>query len=151
MRFIEHRIGDPRILRLIREWLKAGVMENGEWKATEEGTPCYIELMEYWNAVLPGKILRVQHEDVVQDLEGNVRRLLEFCGLEFEPQCVEFYKTERNVRTASFEQVRRLPRRHPLRSPGRWQRPAAQPRAQVLAAPAPAAAARRRRWRTRAR
>jgi RNA-directed DNA polymerase len=39
MRFIEHRIGDPRILRLIREWLKAGVMENGEWKATEEGTP----------------------------------------------------------------------------------------------------------------
>jgi RNA-directed DNA polymerase len=39
MRFIEHRIGDPRILRLIRKWLKAGVMENGEWMATEEGTP----------------------------------------------------------------------------------------------------------------
>lgn len=68
---------------------------------------CYIELMEHWNAVLPGKILRIQHEDVVQDLEGNVRRLLEFCGLEFEPQCVEFYKTERSVRTASSEQVRR--------------------------------------------
>ena len=68
---------------------------------------CYIELMEHWNAVLPGKILRVQHEDVVENLEGNVRRLLEFCGLEFEPQCVEFYKTERSVRTASSEQVRR--------------------------------------------
>ena len=67
---------------------------------------CYMELMEHWNAVLPGKILRVQHEDVVENLEGNVRRLLEFCGLEFEPQCVEFYKTERSIRTASSEQVR---------------------------------------------
>jgi hypothetical protein len=44
---------------------------------------------------------------VVENLEGNVRRLLEFCGLEFEPQCVQFYKTERSVRTASSEQVRR--------------------------------------------
>jgi tetratricopeptide (TPR) repeat protein len=68
---------------------------------------CYIALMEHWNAVLPGKILRIEHEDVVEDLEGNVRRLLEFCDLEFEPQCVEFYKTERSVRTASSEQVRR--------------------------------------------
>jgi hypothetical protein len=63
--------------------------------------------MQHWNEVLPGKILRVQHEDVVDDLEGNVRRLLEFCGLEFEPACLEFYKTERSVRTASSEQVRR--------------------------------------------
>jgi tetratricopeptide (TPR) repeat protein len=66
----------------------------------------YIELMRHWDAVLPGKILRVQHEDVVDDLEGNVRRILEFCDLPFEPQCVEFYKTERSVRTASSEQVR---------------------------------------------
>jgi hypothetical protein len=50
--------------------------------------------------------LRVQHEDVVEDLTANVRRILEFCGLDFEPQCVEFYKTERSVRTASSEQVR---------------------------------------------
>jgi hypothetical protein len=48
----------------------------------------------------------VQHEEVVADLEANVRRLLEFCGLEFEPRCIEFYKTERSVRTASSEQVR---------------------------------------------
>jgi hypothetical protein len=48
----------------------------------------------------------MQHEDVVDDLEGNVRRMLEFCGLEFEPQCIEFHKTERSVRTASSEQVR---------------------------------------------
>ena len=68
---------------------------------------CYVDLMAHWEAALPGKILRIQHEDVVEDLEGNVRRLLEFCGLEFEPACLEFHKTERSVRTASSEQVRR--------------------------------------------
>ena len=66
----------------------------------------YLELMQHWNQVLPGKILRLMHEDVVDDLEGNVRRLLQFCELEFEPACLEFYKTERSVRTASSEQVR---------------------------------------------
>jgi tetratricopeptide (TPR) repeat protein len=66
----------------------------------------YAQLMDHWNAALPGKILRMQHEEVVDDLEGSVRRLLEFCGLEFEPACLEFYKTERSVRTASSEQVR---------------------------------------------
>jgi hypothetical protein len=62
--------------------------------------------MRHWDAVLPGRILRVCYEDVVDHLEGNVRRILEFCGLEFESACVEFYKTERSVRTASSEQVR---------------------------------------------
>jgi tetratricopeptide (TPR) repeat protein len=66
----------------------------------------YLELMRHWDAVLPGRMLRVWHEDVVEDLERNVRRILEFCGLEFEPACVEFYKTERRVSTASSEQVR---------------------------------------------
>jgi tetratricopeptide (TPR) repeat protein len=66
----------------------------------------YLELMRHWHAVLPGRVLRVQYEDVVADLEGNVRRLLDFCRLEFEPACVEFYRTERSVRTASSEQVR---------------------------------------------
>jgi tetratricopeptide (TPR) repeat protein len=67
----------------------------------------YVELMQHWDEALPGKVLRMQHEDVVEDLEGSVRRLLEFCGLPFEPACLEFWKTERNVRTASSEQVRR--------------------------------------------
>jgi tetratricopeptide (TPR) repeat protein len=67
----------------------------------------YVALMEHWNAVLPGWILRVQHEELVDDLEGSVRRILEFCGLPFEPACLEFHKTERSVRTASSEQVRR--------------------------------------------
>jgi tetratricopeptide (TPR) repeat protein len=67
----------------------------------------YLELMRHWDRVLPGWVLRVQHEDVVDDLESNVRRILDFCDLEFEPQCVEFHKTARSVRTASSEQVRR--------------------------------------------
>jgi tetratricopeptide (TPR) repeat protein len=66
----------------------------------------YLDLMSHWDEVLPGRVLRVWHEDVVDDLEGNVRRILDFCGLEFEPACVEFHKTARSVRTASSEQVR---------------------------------------------
>ena len=66
----------------------------------------YLELMNHWDSVLPGRILRMHHEDVVQDLEGSVRRMLQFCGLEFEPQCIEFHQTKRSVRTASSEQVR---------------------------------------------
>ncbi|HEY8948241.1 MAG TPA: sulfotransferase [Rhizomicrobium sp.] len=66
----------------------------------------YLELMEHWDAVLPGRVLRVRHEDVVDDLEGSVRRILSHCGLRFEQACVEFHKTERSVRTPSSEQVR---------------------------------------------
>ncbi|HZZ33598.1 MAG TPA: sulfotransferase [Phenylobacterium sp.] len=66
----------------------------------------YLELMAHWNTVLPGRVLRVLHEDVVDDLEGSVRRILDHCGLPFEPACVEFHKTSRSVRTPSSEQVR---------------------------------------------
>jgi tetratricopeptide (TPR) repeat protein len=66
----------------------------------------YVELMRHWDQALPGRVLRVQHEDLVEDLEGNVRRILAFCDLDFEPSCLAFYKTERSVRTASSEQVR---------------------------------------------
>ena len=66
----------------------------------------YVDLMAHWDAALPGRILRVDHEAVVDDLETNVRRILDFCGLEFEPGCVEFHKTKRTVHTASSEQVR---------------------------------------------
>ena len=66
----------------------------------------YAALMAHWDRVLPGKVLRVQHEDVVTDLEGQVRRLLDHCGLPFEQACVHFHKTKRAVRTASSEQVR---------------------------------------------
>jgi tetratricopeptide (TPR) repeat protein len=66
----------------------------------------YLELMAHWDAVLPARVLRIQHEDLVDDLEGNVRRLLEYCELGFEPACLDFHKTARSVRTASSEQVR---------------------------------------------
>jgi tetratricopeptide (TPR) repeat protein len=66
----------------------------------------YLDLMRHWDEALPGHVLRVQHEDVVDDLEGGVRRMLDFCGLAFEPACVDFHKTQRSVRTPSSEQVR---------------------------------------------
>jgi tetratricopeptide (TPR) repeat protein len=66
----------------------------------------YLELMAHWDEALPGKVLRVQHEDVVEDLEGQVRRILDHCRLPFEPACVEFHRTRRSVRTPSSEQVR---------------------------------------------
>ncbi|RPG50815.1 MAG: sulfotransferase family protein [Gammaproteobacteria bacterium TMED1] len=67
----------------------------------------YMELMDHWDLVLPGKILRVQYEDVVSDLEGQVRRLLKYCGLPFDNRCINFHTTDRSVRTPSSEQVRR--------------------------------------------
>jgi hypothetical protein len=63
--------------------------------------------MAHVDAVLPGRVHRVIYERVVDDTENEVRRLLDYCGLEFEPACLEFYKTERAVRTPSSEQVRR--------------------------------------------
>lgn len=66
----------------------------------------YVKLMAHWDEVIPGYVLRVQHEDVVADLETQVTRMLDFCGVPFEESCLEFHKTERNVRTPSSEQVR---------------------------------------------
>ncbi|KCZ97131.1 sulfotransferase, partial [Hyphomonas oceanitis SCH89] len=68
----------------------------------------YVDLMDHWNTVLPdGRILKVKHEEVLDDLDGQVRRLLDYCGLPFDARCVDFHNTERAVRTASSEQVRR--------------------------------------------
>ena len=66
----------------------------------------YVRLMDHWDSVLPGAILRIQHEDVLDDLEGQVRRMLDYLGLPFEQSCIDFYKNKRAVRTASSEQVR---------------------------------------------
>ncbi|MEQ5788730.1 sulfotransferase [Erythrobacter sp. NFXS35] len=77
-----------------------GLTEVGRYYAD------YVTLMDHWDAALPGKVLRVQHEDVLDDLEGETRRMLDFLGLPFEPACLDFHKTQRAVRTASSEQVR---------------------------------------------
>ncbi len=66
----------------------------------------YVDLMDHWDEVLPGKVLRVQYEEVVADLETQVRRILDYCELDFEESCVSFYQTDRAVRTPSSEQVR---------------------------------------------
>lgn len=66
----------------------------------------YLDLMNHWDEMLPGFILRVNNEDVIDDLEGQVLRMLDFCGLEFQESCLNFHQTKRNVRTPSAEQVR---------------------------------------------
>jgi hypothetical protein len=75
--------------------------------------------MHHWNEVLPGQVLRVQYETVVSDLDNQVKRILDFCGLPFEEACLNFHETKRAVRTASSEQVRQ-----PIYSSsvGTWQR-----------------------------
>jgi tetratricopeptide (TPR) repeat protein len=67
---------------------------------------CYLSLMDHWDAVLPGRVLRVQYEELVREPEAHIRRLLAHCGLSFEPACLNFHATRRAVRTASAEQVR---------------------------------------------
>ena len=66
----------------------------------------YVDLMAHFDAVLPGRVQRLFYEDLVQDAEAEVRRLLDYCGLEFEPGCLRFYESRRPVRTVSSEQVR---------------------------------------------
>ena len=78
-----------------------GLTEIGRYYAD------YVDLMDHWDRVLPGKVLRVRHEDVLDDLEGQTRRMLDHIGLPFEEACLEFHRTARAVRTASSEQVRR--------------------------------------------
>ena len=77
----------------------------------------YVKLMNHWDKVLPGKILRVNNEDVIEDLEGQVHRLLNFLDLPFEEGCISFYETDRLVRTASSEQVRQPINKKGM---GRW-------------------------------
>ncbi|PHQ63460.1 MAG: sulfotransferase family protein, partial [Sphingobium sp.] len=66
----------------------------------------YLDLMRHWDDVLPGRVLRMQYEDVVEDFEGSVRHMLAHGALPFEPGCLTFHETKRNVRTPSSEQVR---------------------------------------------
>lgn len=67
----------------------------------------YHRLMEHWHRVMPGFVLDVHYEHVVNDLENETRRMLDFCGLRFEENCLNFHQTRRAVKTASSEQVRR--------------------------------------------
>ncbi|MCH7823089.1 MAG: sulfotransferase, partial [Proteobacteria bacterium] len=66
----------------------------------------YVRVMHHWDAVLPGRVLKVQYEDVVADLEGQTRRMLEYCELPWEDECLSFHQSSRPVNTASADQVR---------------------------------------------
>lgn len=68
----------------------------------------YLEMMQHWREVLPkGFFFEARYEDMVTDSEEQIRRLLDFCGLEFEEACLEFHKVKRTVTTASSLQVRK--------------------------------------------
>jgi len=80
----------------------------------------YTQLMRHWQAVLPpGRLLEVRYEQVIEDTEGQARRLLEYCGLPWDPACLQFHSNRRTVKTASLAQVRQ-----PIYtgSIGRWRR-----------------------------
>ncbi|MGI9264031.1 MAG: tetratricopeptide repeat-containing sulfotransferase family protein [Gammaproteobacteria bacterium] len=67
----------------------------------------YVKVMDHWDDVLPGRVHRVQYEEMVADTETQIRALLDYCELEFEEQCLRFYETDRAIRTPSAEQVRK--------------------------------------------
>ena len=67
----------------------------------------YVRLMDHWDRVLPGRVHRVQYEEMVADTDAQIHALLDYCNLGFEEQCLRFYETDRAVRTPSSEQVRR--------------------------------------------
>ncbi len=80
----------------------------------------YGDLMEHWRQVLPeGAMLEIRYEDLVDDMEGSVRRILDYCGLAWDERCLAFHETERPVKTASATQVRQKIYRSSI---GRWQR-----------------------------
>jgi cytochrome c-type biogenesis protein CcmH/NrfG len=83
------------------QWFSYGLEDLGRYYRD------YVELMAHFDDVLPGRVRRVFYESLIDDTEAEVRRLLEHCGLPFEPACLRFYENDRAVRTASSEQVRR--------------------------------------------
>ncbi len=82
------------------QWFTYGLEDLGRYYRD------YVELMAHFDEVLPGRVARIHYETLIEDTEGEVRRLLEHCGLPFEPACLAFYDNDRAVRTASSEQVR---------------------------------------------
>ncbi len=87
--------------------MRAGSISPTAWRTSGAIYGSYVELMAHMDRVLPGKIHRVFYEQMIEDTEGEIRRLLSYCGLPFEEACLQFHQTERSVRTASAYQVRK--------------------------------------------
>jgi tetratricopeptide (TPR) repeat protein len=66
----------------------------------------YVRVMDHWDEVLPGRVLKVQYEHVISDLESEARRMLDFCELPWEDACLDYHQSDRPVNSASAEQVR---------------------------------------------
>jgi tetratricopeptide (TPR) repeat protein len=92
---------------------------TNNWELMAQWFANHQRIMEHWRATRPVDLLEVDYEDMVRDLEGHARRMVNFLNLEWHPACLDFHKTRRMVRTASFVQVR-----EPVysRSIGRWKR-----------------------------
>lgn len=116
--FIHSMIPQAKILHMKRHPLDTCISCFGtlfssgqEWsynlKKTGQYYKLYYETMVYWRNTLPaGSFLDVCYEDLILNPEEKTKELIRYCGLEWEPSCLEFYKTERSVRTASMQQVR---------------------------------------------
>lgn len=117
--FIRKALPQARIVAVHRAPLACGVSNfrqlfggaNNEWSYDLADMGRHMRALDamlaHWDAVLPGQVLTLSHEALVGDLEGGVRRLLDHCGLPFDPACLRFFENRRPVQTPSAEQVRR--------------------------------------------
>lgn len=117
---ILHVMRDPldTCFSCFQQEFRAGIAYANELSELGDYYRCYAELMAHWRQVLPADaMLEVRYEDLVKDLEGQARRMLDYCALPWDDRCLSFHEAERPVKTASLTQVRR-----PLyrTSVGRW-------------------------------
>jgi len=93
-------------LSCFKQYFAAGQAFSYDLQVLGRYYRCYLELMDHWDAVLPGKVFTLAYEDLVRSPQDAVRRVLAHCGLEFDDRCLRFHENERPIRTASSEQVR---------------------------------------------
>jgi len=116
---IIHLQRDPRdvCLSIYFQRFDASMTFTTDMQELAEYYLAYSRIMEYWHAVLDIKILDVRYEDLVADQETMIHKMIDFCGLDWDARCLDFHKSDRDVHTPSYDQVRQ-----PMysRSAGRW-------------------------------
>jgi tetratricopeptide (TPR) repeat protein len=119
---IVHVMRDPldTCFSCFQQEFRAGIAYANELRELGDYYRCYASLMDHWRRILPADaMIEVRYEDLVEDLEGEARRILDYCGLPWDDRCLSFHEVERPVKTASLVQVRRPLYRS---SVGRWRR-----------------------------
>ncbi|MFC1685094.1 sulfotransferase, partial [Pseudomonadota bacterium] len=76
-----------------------------DYEALADFYNSYVTLMHHWQQLFPDRIYSIRYESLVSDFDAEARKLVEFCDLEWEPRCMEFYKVKGRVKTASHVQV----------------------------------------------